>query len=425
MEEISLKEIVEIILKGKWIIAVITAVCVLLTGFASFFVLSPQYEAETMLMISPINVGEISAADANGIKGIVSALSQYPIMTIDTYKEQVKAPAVLEYVKKEASLDCSVNKIAGKLDVKAIDNTNIIRITAKDKDPEMAARLANITSEKFTSFVSETSRKQAEKSAEFIKSEQELEKQRLDEAQEALKNFLAQPRGPEELRQELDSRLDQITGFKTQITQVEMDRAAVSEKLKKVKALLDETPKYFEVYKTLSDDDVLMGIVKDSSGKKISDIAGLTMTEYEINEEYTSLVSKANNYEINLTEINARKENLEKKISEGQKTVESLQADLAEKQQVYDQLSHQIYLIKQTYDAYQQKYKEAMIKQSAEIGKQSIIVVSSAVAPENPVAPNKGMNIAIALVLGLMIGVFVVLFKEYWLRDEKPAAFDA
>ena len=32
----------------------------------------------------------------------------------------------------------------------------------------------------------------------------------------------------------------------------------------------------------------------------------------------------------------------------------------------------------------------------------------------NPVAPNKKMNIAIAAVLGLMLGVFIAFFIEYW-----------
>ena len=40
-------------------------------------------------------------------------------------------------------------------------------------------------------------------------------------------------------------------------------------------------------------------------------------------------------------------------------------------------------------------------------------VIDTAVLPENPIKPNKLMNVAIATVLGLMIGLFVVFLLEY------------
>ncbi|MCH1960641.1 YveK family protein [Romboutsia hominis] len=43
----------------------------------------------------------------------------------------------------------------------------------------------------------------------------------------------------------------------------------------------------------------------------------------------------------------------------------------------------------------------------------SVEVIDKAIIPENPIKPNKAMNVAIAAVLGLMIGLFVVFLKEY------------
>ena len=40
-------------------------------------------------------------------------------------------------------------------------------------------------------------------------------------------------------------------------------------------------------------------------------------------------------------------------------------------------------------------------------------VIDRAIVPENPVKPNKVMNVAIATVLGLMIGLFLVFLLEY------------
>ena len=101
------------------------------------------------------------------------------------------------------------------------------------------------------------------------------------------------------------------------------------------------------------------------------------------------------------------------------KEIETLQSELASKQQEYDLLQHEMDLNKQTYDAYQAKYKEAMIKESAEIGKSSIVVVSEAIAPKNPVEPRKVIVVAICTLIGVFVGVAYVFIKEYWNVNSK------
>jgi capsular polysaccharide biosynthesis protein len=43
----------------------------------------------------------------------------------------------------------------------------------------------------------------------------------------------------------------------------------------------------------------------------------------------------------------------------------------------------------------------------------SVEVIDKAITPENPIKPNKVMNIVIAAVLGFMIGLFIVFILEY------------
>ncbi|PRR81774.1 YveK family protein [Clostridium vincentii] len=47
------------------------------------------------------------------------------------------------------------------------------------------------------------------------------------------------------------------------------------------------------------------------------------------------------------------------------------------------------------------------------IGNANVKVVESVVLPENPVSPNKKMNIAIAAILGLMMGIGLALLLEF------------
>lgn len=43
----------------------------------------------------------------------------------------------------------------------------------------------------------------------------------------------------------------------------------------------------------------------------------------------------------------------------------------------------------------------------------------SPLEPENPISPKKKQNIAIAGILGLMLGVFIAFFREFWVNSSK------
>lgn len=50
-------------------------------------------------------------------------------------------------------------------------------------------------------------------------------------------------------------------------------------------------------------------------------------------------------------------------------------------------------------------------------GKGLYIILNKAPVPESPVSPRKMLNMAVAGVLGLMVGVFVVFFLEFWRKS--------
>nr|WP_276020113.1 GNVR domain-containing protein [Acetivibrio straminisolvens] len=110
---------------------------------------------------------------------------------------------------------------------------------------------------------------------------------------------------------------------------------------------------------------------------------------------------------------------MEQVIQDSQREIENLQAEYAEKQQQYEILKMELDLSKEAYNAYQQKYKESMIMQSAEVGKSSIVIVSEAIPPINPVSPKKALNVAIAGVFGMGISFAIVFTKEYLIRSKK------
>ena len=416
MEEISLRELIEVLLKRIKLIVIITAAAILASGIISFQVLDPVYEAKTILMASGMNTKAQPQTD-QGIEELLDNMSRYPQMSIEAYKEQIKNPQILDQTIAELKLDeqdISRVNLSDMITLSTIKDTNLITISVKHNDKALAADIANTVAKKFTVHVSEIAKTQAEKSSNYIKTQMEVEKKNLDEALLEYKNYLSQPKGLIELQKEVDSKTDLITQYKTDLLNAEIEERKVTASLEAANRELEKTSDKIILIKSIADDSLLTQYAADQDGKTTGDVLDISLESEEINEVYTYLKSQVNNFGIKLSELKAEKQALTKAIEVTGNELETLQADLAEKQHQDNIITQKVGFTRSTYEAFLKKYEETRILKSSDIGEASIIVVSPAVEPLTPVGPRKMMNIAIAAVLGLMLGVFIAFFMEYW-----------
>jgi len=97
--------------------------------------------------------------------------------------------------------------------------------------------------------------------------------------------------------------------------------------------------------------------------------------------------------------------------------VNSLKVTINEKRMRLDALNRQLDISKNAYSALASKIEEARIAKAMELGE--VKVVSTALEPHRPVAPNKRKNVAIAGVVSLMLGIFMAFCLEFWQKDEE------
>ena len=421
--EISLREIIEVLLKGWRLIAIITAVCLLFSGIFSFFILEPTYEAKTILMASD-TASSLTNLQSNkeDIAGVLDLLATYPIMTLQTYKEQIKNPQLLQQIIDELKLDnygINSENLIEMIDLKTIPDTNLIAISVTHKDPKLAANIANTLTNKFTAFITDMSRQQASKTSQFLTGQMEVEKKKLDEATLEQKEFLSQPRGADELRQEFDSKLLMLTTFKTQLVEKEVELNKVKAGLTMSEQELKNTPQLIVTKKSVGQDPLLNQILAETNGTSIKDTAQIIMKSEEVNEGYIELRTKVSEYRIDVSELAGEMSMIRTKIDTTQKELENIQSDLADKEHNQELIQRNVDLSQGTYDAFLNKYEETRITESTEIGDSTINVISQAVVPDQPIGPRKMFNLAMAGVLGIMIGVSVSYFKYYWQTSEK------
>lgn len=423
-KEISLREFIEIFLKSWKIIVIVTGVCILIAGVISFYIMEPSYNAKTVLMASYATDKLSSDNVANDdLEGILDLISGNPTMTLQTYKEQLNSPVILQETIDELELekkDINVTKLMGMISLDTIQNTNLIAIHVTYSDPNMAAAIANTLANRFTDFITNMSKERTSKSSEFLEAHLEIEKAKLDEASLELKQFLSQPRGVDELQGEVSATLSIINSYKTDIIKKEVELIKIEAGIEAVTVEIQNTPEILITKKSLDNDSFLNQIVLENENISIIDTSQLIMESEEINENYQSLKMKLSNLYISKAELEQEINEIKVKIDENQLKLEVSQQELAEKNYEKKLIDRKVNISNDTYNTFLQKYEESLIAESTKLGESSIDIVSNAMVPEYPIGPRKLLNLVLGAALGFIIGIFVTLFRAYWKAATKP-----
>ncbi|QZY55540.1 GumC family protein [Crassaminicella profunda] len=420
-DEISLRELIEVLLKQKKLIIGVTAVCVLAAFVLSFFVMEPVYEAKTVLMASNITDKYKAKQRGEGIEGILDSVAEIPDLTIETYKEQLKNPVILEETIKELGLDkkeMTRLDLANIIELETIKDTNLIAIKVKNTDKKLAAEIANTLSKKFVNFIATKSKEQANKSSNSIEEQKDVQKQKLDDVLVEYKDFLAQPKGVKELQADIDAKIKLVTDYKTKLAEEKVNEQQLRAKINRAEDELKTTPEKVALKKSLSDDPYMSQVATENSTESSSDLFGVSIEVEEKNDNYYLLKQTLSDFKIQLSESTAKQQNLRKEITRAQNELEKLQVDFAEKQHDERIITNKVDLAQSTYDAFNKKLEEISIAQSSILEDANIIIETPALEPIKPVSPNKKLNVVIAGVLGIMIGVFLAFFREYWKSTE-------
>lgn len=145
MEEIELREFFYMIYRRFWIVALITILSVATSGILSFFVLNPEYQTFTTLMVGkPKNYN-----DSIQYQDVI--LNQ---MLVKTYGEIAKSKTVTREIIENLDLDVDSKVLSDKVNVSLVSDTEIIKIQVTDTNPELAAKVANEAANVFMKHVS-------------------------------------------------------------------------------------------------------------------------------------------------------------------------------------------------------------------------------------------------------------------------------
>lgn len=394
--EIDLRQLIEIFKKWSRMILAGTILCVITAALLSYFVLPPVYEAQSLLMVTKATerLGN-PQTQQDGLEGVVSSVSTLPVWTMNTYIGQITSPALKERViKRMQKENGSSTGIYGNIDASAVKDTNLIQVKVTSGDPYVATKMTNILTEEYVQYMTEHNQDQMSRSVSFLESQKEKTDKELQEAIKALQEYEKKPRGVAVLELEFNSKSQDLLSFNSRLKSSQVEIQRLNSGVAELEAGLAVTPSTISV-------------------QKWDQISGTMVLSEESNPVYVAMASQLSEKRAELAEKLGEVEGLSRLVDSMNSDLNALQAELTEKRVEQEKLQREVERLRQTSETLAQKGTETQIAKSIDLGDTIVSVVSAAAVPKNPVKPNKKLNMAIALVLGLMVFSLLAFLLEY------------
>lgn len=116
------------------ILIILPLLFLIISAIVTFFVLSPKYQANTQILVNQTK-GDNPQFMAQEV--------QSNIQLVNTYKEIVKSPRILDEVSKDLNDKYSPSKLSSMLTITNQENTQLINIQVKSGHKQDSEKIAN------------------------------------------------------------------------------------------------------------------------------------------------------------------------------------------------------------------------------------------------------------------------------------------
>ncbi len=370
-DEINLLDYWRVIRKRWKVIVWIFGISVVSAGVVSLL-MTPIYRATTTLMPVESSGSQVSAALRNitSLPFVGGMLPSVGGASADKLVAVLKSRTVAEHVinaldlidvlfeedrDEPPTLQDAVRLLSEEMTEVTDDKKGLISVSVEHKDPQLGAEIANQYTVALQKFLKENALSMAKRNRIFIENQLKKVKEELREAEEAMKGFQTNKKIVA-MDAQTEASIKALAELKAQITAKEVELGVIKQ------------------YATPSNPDVLR--VKDELR--------------ELKKQLSLLESKGTNPEAD--------------------AIPSL-SEAPELGLQYVRLKRKALTQEKVFELLTQQYEMAKIDEAKE--DIAFQVIDRAIAPEKRVKPKRKLNVMLAGVVSLFVGIFLVFFLEY------------
>ena len=138
MEELDLKELLQVFWEKKLQIILITAIFMVIGVIYSLGFVTPKYESTSTLLLATN-----SSSDTSNKETITATDITLNSNLVSTYTVLVKSDKVIRTVISNLAIDADEEDIRDNVSVSAVDDSEVIKIRVLNEDPVLAAKITN------------------------------------------------------------------------------------------------------------------------------------------------------------------------------------------------------------------------------------------------------------------------------------------
>lgn len=446
-EEISLVDLIRVLRKRRTYILTLFILAVL-GAYLYSKTIPKMYSAKAVILLPIEKTTGITTQLLLQSLPISGAVSLEGIGA--NYVAILKSRTAAEYVVKRLDLEnrYKVNSLQEVISILQksvkIDSTkeNTIEISAEAEDPKLAADICNTYISALKDITSRFMLSSAKREKSFIEKRLKETKRLLDEAEAKLKRFQDEHKLVS-ISDETKALVESMSNLQSQkeLTQIELD--SINTQIDNLQSLLSSQarllgkdpltvttissdPKIQLWREKLIENEVTLATLLQDYGESHPKVIEVTQNIAEIKrvmkEEIERMAKALDTLSTpELFDLNVKKISLEAKYQGLSKLIEKYNVRLSRLPELSLELSRLMRDLKiqeTIYANLSAQYEQAKIAEARE--PTDIQVLDYAVPPEKHSKPNVMLNVAIAGVTALFLGIFLAFFLEFWqnLKEE-------
>lgn len=424
--EMSIRDIGRILLKSKWLIAGCTILCTALSlGYIVWK--TPVYQSSAEIQIDSSRLGSLGLGDllnAGFEDDDVKVQTDIEILQSETVAMAALAalppaeqrafagfPVDFEHPEKltPAERDALIGKLGSKLKCKRVPNTQIVQVSFRDPDPQLAKNVANNVVDAFVKGTFQSRYKSVEQVSGWLSDQMKGLKERAANAQKKLsafqqKNNVLVDSG----NSSSNTTIDKLKQISDQLTQAQADRIAKEAR--------------YRVAAAGNNPALLDSLVPDTALELLQSQQTQALNQYaQLSSKFGPGYPPLAQMKDQIAELNARINGELKTLSQRleQEYNASLQTETMLRKEYNDQ-SNQAFMLDRKVAEYallkdegdsdrnllnmlQSKLQQAGV--DAGLGSVNTTIVDRASIPSMPTEPQKPLTLAIGMCLGLVTGI--------------------
>ncbi|MDD3654254.1 MAG: Wzz/FepE/Etk N-terminal domain-containing protein [Desulfotomaculaceae bacterium] len=182
---VELRSLSNIVKKRFPLITAVTMLMLLIVGLISFFVLPPIYEAKTTVLVTNATQSLPSGNQMDDFDSFLKGISSITALTMNSCIQQAKSEILMLRIIEKLNLHergYTIRSLTKQISVESPKDSNILSITVRDKDPQLALAMANGLSHELIALNKEKNLEIMDNSIQAMEKQAELVNQRLAEA---------------------------------------------------------------------------------------------------------------------------------------------------------------------------------------------------------------------------------------------------